>query len=185
VGRGAHHLDHGPTFEEVRCAQAHCGLDEGFRHEEAPDVKQSRRVEAGSRVVGSDATTWVDVRLVLDAGALIALERNERAMWRRLNMAIGRGQRAVTHAGVLGQVWRDGSRQALLVRALRDVEVRPVDDALARSIGELLRLTRTSDVVDAGLVLLAEDGDLIMTSDGRDLGPLRDTLGRSVGLMAV
>ena len=113
------------------------------------------------------------MRLVLDTGALIALERNDRAMWRRLQLALLAGQAPLSHGGIVGQAWRGrGSRQALLAKALDGVEIRPLDRALGRSAGELLALARRSDVVDAALVLLAEDGDQIVTSDPDDIEPL-------------
>jgi hypothetical protein len=56
------------------------------------------------------------VKLVLDSGAL---ERNDRAIWRRLKAAQIAGDEIVTHGGVIGEVWRGGQRtrgprQALL-----------------------------------------------------------------------
>jgi hypothetical protein len=102
------------------------------------------------------------LKLVLDSGALIALERNDRAMWRRLKAALLAEQVPVSHGGVVGQVWRAGGpRQALLAKALAAVEVRGLDDALGRAAGGLLARTGTEDVIDAALVLLAEEGDAI------------------------
>ena len=55
--------------------------------------------------------------LVLDAGALIALERDDRLMWERLRRALRTDDLPVTHGGVIAQVWRGGSgRQARLAR---------------------------------------------------------------------
>lgn len=111
--------------------------------------------------------------LVLDAGALIALERGDRAMWRRMKCALTDERVPVTHGGVVGQAWRGhGPRQALLARALAGVRVQPLDEDLGRAAGRLLATTRGSDVIDAALVLLAEDGDLVLTSDAHDLEPL-------------
>jgi hypothetical protein len=107
--------------------------------------------------------------LVLDSGALIALERGERAMWVRLKGAEVAADPPVTHAGVVGQVWRGGPRQARLARALGGVEVLALDETLGLSAGELLAATGLSDVVDASLVLLAADGDEIVTADREDL----------------
>jgi hypothetical protein len=126
------------------------------------------------------------MRLILDSGALIALERNDRAMWRRLKLAVIAEQVPLSHGGVVGQAWRGrGPRQALLAKALDGVEVRPLDRALGRAAGELLALTRRSDVVDAALVLLAEDGDQIVTSDPDDIGPLARAARRHIELIAV
>lgn len=78
----------------------------------------------------------------------------------------------VTHGGVVGQVWRDGARQARLAQVLPAISVRPLDLTLGRAAGELLRRARGRDVIDAAVVLLARDGDVILTSDPRDLRPL-------------
>jgi len=124
------------------------------------------------------------MKLVLDSGALIALERNARAMWRRYKAAHLAGEVPASHGGVVGQVWRGrGPRQALLAKALAGVDVRPLDNALGRAAGELLALGKSHDVIDAALALLAEDGDLIVTSDPEDLQPLVVALGRHVELI--
>lgn len=123
---------------------------------------------------------------VLDAGALIALDRGDRAMWRRYKDAYLSGQRLVSHGGVVGQAWRTGgSRQARLARALAGVEVRPLDDRLGRAAGALLARSRRGDVIDAALVLLARDGDVVFTSDEGDLAPLAQAAGRDIELVHV
>lgn len=121
--------------------------------------------------------------LVLDAGALIALDRNDRAMWIRLKAAHGIGEPPVTHGGVVGQVWRGGPRQARLATVLAGVEIKPLDDELGRAVGQLLGATRTSDVVDAAVVLLAVDGDEIITADLDDFERLAAATGRHVELV--
>jgi hypothetical protein len=124
------------------------------------------------------------VSLVLDSGALIALERGDRAMWRRLKAAQLNGDPIVSHGGVVGQAWRGrGPRQALLARALAAVDVRPLDDALGRAAGVLLAVTGGADVVDAALVLLGEDGDHIVTTDPGDLERLAAASGRHVEIV--
>jgi hypothetical protein len=124
--------------------------------------------------------------LVLDSGALIALEKNDRAMWRRLKAELLAGRVPVSHGGVVGQVWRGGgARQALLAKALDGVEVRALDDELGRAAGDLLARAGAADVIDAALVLLADDGDDIATSDTDDLEPLAALVGRHVELLDV
>ncbi len=56
--------------------------------------------------------------LVLDAGALIALHRNDRSVWAMLRNAADDSAEVSVPAGVIAQAWRDRSRQALLARAL-------------------------------------------------------------------
>jgi hypothetical protein len=124
--------------------------------------------------------------LVLDSGALIALERNDRVMWRRLKAALLLNQVPVSHGGIVGQAWRGGGpRQALLARALASIDIRPLDESLGRAAGDLLARAGGADVIDAALVLLADDGDDIVTSDSVDIEPLAARLGRHVELLHV
>jgi hypothetical protein len=123
------------------------------------------------------------VTVVLDASALIALNRDSRAMWARLKSAQSSGDTPVTHAGVVGQVWRGGPRQARLAQALAGMDIRALDKTLGRASGELLAVTGQSDVIDAALVLVSEDGDDIVTSDPDDLEPLAAASGRHVELV--
>jgi len=124
--------------------------------------------------------------LVLDAGALIAVERLDRdviALIKRERIA---GRAPVTHGGVVGQVWRGGrGRQANLARLLPAVEVVSLDDALGRRAGALLGQTKTTDVIDAAVALLARDGDVILTGDGEDLGLLVEATGSHVDIVEV
>jgi hypothetical protein len=116
--------------------------------------------------------------ILLDSGALIALEHDDRAMWRRYKAARLAGTVPLSHGGVVGQAWRGGGpRQARLAAALKGIDVRPLDERLGRSAGELLAITGTCDVVDAALVLLATDGDIITTSDVRDIAVLAAAAG--------
>jgi hypothetical protein len=126
------------------------------------------------------------VTLVLDAGALLALERNDRAMWRRLQHCSRTREVPLTHGAVIGQVWRGrGSRQALLAKALAAVDVRPLSEELGRRAGELLGRSGTEDVVDAALMLLTADGDAIVTSDPDDLDLLAEFADRHIELIPV
>jgi hypothetical protein len=121
--------------------------------------------------------------MVLDSGALVALERNERPMWVRLKAAQLEGDLPRTHAGVLGQVWRGGPRQARLSQALGGIDVRALDEALGRAAGQLLAAAGLSDVIDAAVVMLATDGDEIVTIDRNDLQQLAAASGRHVELI--
>lgn len=121
--------------------------------------------------------------LVLDSGALVALERNERAMWVRLKAAQLEGDLPLTHAGVLGQVWRGSPRQARLTQALGGIDVRALDESLGRAAGQLLGAAGLADVIDAAVVLLAADGDDIVTVDREDLERLAEASGRHVELI--
>ena len=104
-------------------------------------------------------------------------------MWRRLKAAQLAATVPVSHGGIVGQAWRSGGpRQALLAKALDGIDVRVLDASLGRAAGQLLARARTSDVIDAALVLLAEDGDDLVTSDPDDLEPLAARVGRHVEL---
>ncbi|MBI4903213.1 MAG: PIN domain-containing protein [Acidobacteria bacterium] len=110
--------------------------------------------------------------IVLDAGALIALDRGDKRMIALLQRALARGRVFRVPAGVVGQAWRDGRVQVTLARFLRsdEVEIVPLDEQLARSCGELCRATNSSDVIDASVVILArERREPIVTSDPKDL----------------
>jgi hypothetical protein len=122
--------------------------------------------------------------LILDSGALVAAERGDRAMWRRLKSALQAGEPPTTHGGVVAQVWRGGSgRQAPLARALAGVDVAPLDDHLGRSAGVLLGTARLRDPIDAALVCLARDDDLIVTDDLGDMARLVEASGRQIDVV--
>jgi hypothetical protein len=108
--------------------------------------------------------------LILDAGALLAVDRDDRAMIARLRVAQDSGFELRSNAMVVAQVWRDRrGRQANLARVLQAVEVRPVRDRDGRDAGALLADAGTADPIDATVVLLAAPGDRILTSDHGDL----------------
>jgi hypothetical protein len=125
------------------------------------------------------------VTLVLDAGALVAVERADRDVAALLKLELLAGRTPVTHGGVVGQVWRGGARQANLARLLPALAIVALDDALGRRAGVLLGRARRTDVIDAAVVLLAADGDMILTSDVRDLAPLAAAAGLDVDLLPV
>ncbi|MCP9491765.1 MAG: hypothetical protein MSC31_18105 [Solirubrobacteraceae bacterium MAG38_C4-C5] len=114
--------------------------------------------------------------LILDAGALILLDRGDD-----YGRILGRGlaQRrsdVVVPSGALAQVWRPpGSRRALLHRLLTldHVTVMPLDEPTAFGIGTLLAQSGTSDVVDAQVALagMALRG-VVLTSDPDDIAAL-------------
>lgn len=116
--------------------------------------------------------------IMLDTGALIALDRGDKRMIALLQRALAQGRAFRVPAGVVGQAWRDGSLQATLARFLRsdEVEIVPLDEHLARSCGELCGATNTSDIVDASVVILARERRApIVTSDPNDLRRLDPT----------
>ncbi len=121
--------------------------------------------------------------IVLDAGALIAVDRRDRRVGAMLRVAHHEGSELRTSAAVVAQVWRNGPRQANLARVLAGVDTVALDGFGGRRIGELLRATRSTDVVDGHVALLVRPGDLVLTSDPDELRVLlgaRDVDGRVV-----
>jgi predicted nucleic acid-binding protein len=117
--------------------------------------------------------------LTLDASALIAFERNDRAVVAIVARAQQHKVRLAAPAGVVGQVWRDGARQARLARLLGSdsMEIVPLDDERARAAGQLCGVAGTPDVIDASVVLCArERGHGVLTSDVDDLERLDASL---------
>lgn len=107
--------------------------------------------------------------LTLDAGALIAADRNVRSFWAFLKEAIDRGVVPVIPSPVLVQAWRT-PRQARLAQVVKACWVEPLEESLARSAGELCGTAKTSDVVDAVVIAsAARRGDSVLTSDPKDL----------------
>ena len=117
--------------------------------------------------------------VVLDTGALIALERGDDRMRALLEAALTRPVRFLVPANVLAQAWRDGARQARLALFLKapEVEVLPLSKAQAKAAGVLCGLTRTRDVVDASVVIAARAHQCaVVTGDPSDLQALDPSL---------
>jgi hypothetical protein len=116
--------------------------------------------------------------MVLDAGALIALERDDRDLWRRLRTTVGAGLPAIVPVAALAQAWRGGPRQARLVHALALCELASFDD-VAQACGVLCGTSATSDVVDASVALTTarHKATSLCTSDPEDMARLLEVLG--------
>ena len=111
--------------------------------------------------------------LILDAGTLVAVDRDDRAMIARLRASQQHGLELRTNAMVVAQVWRDRhGRQVNLARLLRAVDVRAVSQHDGRDAGVLQAQAGTADAIDATVVLLAAPGDRILTSDPSDITAL-------------
>ncbi len=111
--------------------------------------------------------------LILDAGALVAVDRDDRAMMARLRASQQHGVELRTNAMVVAQVWRDRhGRQVNLARLLRAVDVRAVSQRDGRDAGVLQAKAATADAIDATIVLLAAPGDRMLTSDPADIALL-------------
>ncbi|MGH9067643.1 MAG: hypothetical protein ACRD0J_09165 [Acidimicrobiales bacterium] len=108
---------------------------------------------------------------VLDAGALIALDRGDRDTWALLVESHRAGPRPVVPAPVIAQAWRGGARQARLATVLAGADVVVADGPLSRRAGELLAASHTTDVLDALVALVAGErpGCEVLTSDPDDI----------------
>ncbi len=124
--------------------------------------------------------------MVLDAGALVALDRRRRDVWALLAAALADDEEILVLAPVVAQVWRDGARQANLSRALAGCEEVAYGPTLGRTAGRLLAAAGTADVVDAGVaVLAAERAAVVVTSDPDDLHRLRRAGAAALSVLAV
>ena len=116
----------------------------------------------------------------------MAIERADRATVALLKKESLAGRVPLSHGGVVGQAWRGGGpRQARLARALSGLDVAHLDESLGRRVGVLLGRAQMSDVIDAAVVLLAADGDLILTSDPEDLAALAEAAGVHADIVPV
>jgi len=123
--------------------------------------------------------------LVLDAGALIAIDRGDRSLGAALHEAARHGVDAVTSSVCVAEAWRDPARQARLTRALAGILEHPLDPSTARRCGLLLARSDTSQVADAAVALLAQSDDVILTSDAGDIQHLLDTANSTAHVRSV
>lgn len=123
--------------------------------------------------------------VILDTGALIALDRGDRRIGALLHEAARNEIDAVTSCACIAEVWRDPARQARLARALAGMLERPLDPAASRRCGELLARSQTSDIADAAVALLAGPDDVVLTSDPDDMAHLIDVTGSGARVLAI
>ena len=110
--------------------------------------------------------------LLLDAGALIAFEKEGRSARELVRQALRRGATVIVPAPVLAQVWRDPRRQAPLARLIgsETTRVDSLDLETAKAVGVICGKSGTADVVDASVVVSARlHGATVVTSDPADL----------------
>jgi predicted nucleic acid-binding protein len=109
---------------------------------------------------------------VYDAGVLIAAERGERRVWAEHRVLLEAGLVPLVPAPVVAQASRT-SRQAQMRRLLRGCEIVAFDEAAAHRAGALLGKSRTSDVVDASVAVVAIGHDAsVVSDDARDIARL-------------
>lgn len=116
---------------------------------------------------------------MLDAGALIALERRDTRMLALADELHRRRRSALVPAGVVAQVWRGAARQQAVIRLVRAEAVRvdPLSEDVANRLGLLLARSGTSDVIDAHVAWLARRVHAtVVTSDPGDIAALDEDL---------
>jgi hypothetical protein len=113
--------------------------------------------------------------LVLDAGALLALERRNIRLLADLKRAGELGLPIRVPVGSLAQAWRGAPRSASIARLLRHASTIRVDESSAKEIGVFLAHLQLSeaekpDVVDAHVALVTRaTRSLVWTSDPSDM----------------
>lgn len=112
------------------------------------------------------------MKVVLDAGAFIAIEKRDRRIGAMLRVLQSRRVPLRTSSTVVAQVWRDGRKQANLARVLAGVEVKSLAPDDDKRTGELQAAAKSSDIVDAHVALLVDITNTLITSDRKDMEPL-------------
>jgi predicted nucleic acid-binding protein len=122
--------------------------------------------------------------ITFDTGALIAIERRDRAMLAFMTAALAAGSRITVPSVVIGEWWR--GQRGPAARILDAVHVEAVSGGLAKLAGETLALVDGATLVDAIVVAsAARRGDLVLTSDVGDLSRIRDIAFPSVRIRRV
>lgn len=117
--------------------------------------------------------------VTLDAGALIALDRDDRRVLALLARARETSARVTIPATALAQAIRNPARQGRLARLVRQpaTDVVALDRVDATGVGRLLATSGTADIADAHVVLCARrTGQAVATSDPDDLHNLDPSL---------
>jgi hypothetical protein len=112
-----------------------------------------------------------------DTGALIAAERNDRAMWALHAGFLAEEVVPTVPAAVLAEAWRGGSRQAVLARFLALCDVEDLTERRARDVGVLVGKSGHDDVVDVAVVEGAiRRRDAVVTSNPTHIGAIADAV---------
>ncbi|WP_406726294.1 twitching motility protein PilT [Streptomyces sp. GD-15H] len=118
--------------------------------------------------------------VVYDSGALIAAAKNDRRFLRRHKALLLRGDIPIVPAGVPAQCWDESASAAMLHWALSGCRVAPLTESGAKAAAVLCQRNKTSDVIDASVVLasLAHDEAPILTDAPGDVRALAACAGR-------
>jgi hypothetical protein len=111
--------------------------------------------------------------VILDSGVFVALDNpsQARVLMRLMSRMADDDEPLSTTEAVLAQSWRNPKRQVLMKRLAAITTVHPFGDP--QTIGVRCATSGTSDVVDAGLAVLADQlGDVVLTTDPDDMAQL-------------
>lgn len=124
--------------------------------------------------------------VLYDAGALIAAERNDLRFAALHRGWLRAGLTPFVPPAVLAHVWRT-PRQVQLARLIAGCRPVPMDFAQARAIGQLLAYAGTEDVVDASVVVAAQQLKpvAVVTSDRGDVQRLAVAIGLKLPIIDV
>jgi hypothetical protein len=113
-----------------------------------------------------------------DTGALVAAERNDRAMWALHAGFLAEEVVPTVPAPVLAEAWRGGGRQASLSRLLALCAIEPMSEDQARRVGVLAGKAAHDDIVDVTVVEgAARRRDAIVTSNDTHIRSIAEAAG--------
>ena len=113
-----------------------------------------------------------------DTGALVAAERNDRAMWALHAGFLAEEVVPTVPAPVLAEAWRGGGRQASLSRLLAPCGTEPMNEDQARRVGVLAGKAAHDDIVDVTVVEgAARRRDAIVTSNDTHIRAIAEAAG--------
>ncbi len=113
-----------------------------------------------------------------DTGALIAADRNNRAMWALHAGFVAEAVAPTVPAPVLAEAWRGGPRHANLARILGACQVEALSEDQAKEVGELAAKSAHDDIVDVTVVegaIRRQDG--VVTSNPTHIRLVADAAG--------
>lgn len=113
-----------------------------------------------------------------DTGALVAAERNDRAMWALHAGFLAEEVVPTVPAPVLAEAWRGGGRQASLSRLLAMCHVQDMGEDQARRVGVLAGKAGHDDIVDVTVVEGASRRrDAVVTSNDAHVRAIAEAAG--------
>jgi len=107
-------------------------------------------------------------------------------MWALHAGLLAEGVVPIVPAPVLAEAWREGSRQASLVRLLAMCSVEAMTSSQAEEVGVLMGKSGHTNVVDVTVVEGAiRRGDGVVTSDPRDVHRIAEATRASISIETI